>query len=90
MRITVRYNEDDLGEAIFSAMHEAGHAIQHSIERAKIDPAEVDEVVLGCGTPQGTTGFLIGANVNNVVFSPATAIMLRTSMSCWHWLSRES
>ena len=30
----------------------AGHAIQHSIERAGIDPAEVEEVVPGCGTPQ--------------------------------------
>jgi acetyl-CoA C-acetyltransferase len=38
----------------------AGHAIQHSIERAGIDPAEVEEVVLGCGTPQGTTGNNIG------------------------------
>jgi acetyl-CoA C-acetyltransferase len=38
----------------------AGHAIQHSIERAGIDPGEVDEVVLGCGTPQGTTGNNIG------------------------------
>jgi carboxypeptidase Taq len=27
VRITVRYNETDLGEAIFSAMHEAGHAM---------------------------------------------------------------
>jgi len=38
----------------------AGHAIKHSIERAGVDPAEVDEVVLGCGTPQGTTGNNIG------------------------------
>ncbi|MCP5039610.1 MAG: acetyl-CoA C-acyltransferase [bacterium] len=38
----------------------SGHAIKHSIERAGIDPAEVDEVVLGCGTPQGTTGNNIG------------------------------
>jgi len=38
----------------------AGHAIQHSIERAGIDPAEVEEVVLGCGTPQGTTGNNVG------------------------------
>jgi carboxypeptidase Taq len=27
VRITVRYNEQDLGEAIFSALHEAGHAM---------------------------------------------------------------
>ncbi len=38
----------------------SGHAIKHSIERAGVDPAEVDEVVLGCGTPQGTTGNNIG------------------------------
>ena len=38
----------------------AGHAIAHSIERAGIDPAEVEEVVLGCGTPQGTTGNNVG------------------------------
>jgi len=34
----------------------AGHAIQHSIERAEIEPGEVEEVVLGVGQPQGTTG----------------------------------
>jgi acetyl-CoA C-acetyltransferase len=38
----------------------AGHAIKHSIERAGIDPGEVSEVVLGCGTPQGTSGNNIG------------------------------
>ena len=38
----------------------SGHAIKHSIERAGIDAAEVEEVVLGCGTPQGTTGNNIG------------------------------
>jgi acetyl-CoA C-acetyltransferase len=38
----------------------AGHAIQHSIERAGIDASEIDEVVLGVGTPQGTTGNNVG------------------------------
>jgi acetyl-CoA C-acetyltransferase len=38
----------------------AGHAIKHSIERAGIEPGEVEEVVLGCGTPQGTTGNNVG------------------------------
>ena len=38
----------------------AGHAIKHSIERAGVEPAEVEEVVLGCGNPQGTTGNNIG------------------------------
>ncbi len=38
----------------------AGHAIQHSIERAGVEKAEVEEVVLGCGQPQGTTGNNVG------------------------------
>ncbi len=34
----------------------AGHAIQHAIARAKIDPAQVEDVILGCGFPEGATG----------------------------------
>lgn len=38
----------------------AGHAIAHAIERARIDPAEVEDVLLGCAMQQGTAGFNIG------------------------------
>lgn len=38
----------------------SGHATKHAIQRAGIDPAEVEEVVIGCGTPQGSTGNNIG------------------------------
>ncbi|HBT43805.1 MAG TPA: acetyl-CoA C-acyltransferase [Rhodospirillaceae bacterium] len=34
----------------------AGHVIQHAVARAGIDPAEVEDVVLGCGMPEGATG----------------------------------
>jgi len=34
----------------------AGHAIQHAVSRAGIDPAEVEDVILGCGLPEGATG----------------------------------
>jgi acetyl-CoA C-acetyltransferase len=33
-----------------------GHAIAHAVERAGIDPAEVDDVVMGCALQQGSTG----------------------------------
>ena len=33
-----------------------GHAIRAAVERAGIDPAEVDDVVMGCALQQGTTG----------------------------------
>ncbi len=38
----------------------AGHAVRHAIERAGIDPAEIDDVVIGSGLPEGSTGNNIG------------------------------
>ena len=37
-----------------------GHAIKHAVERAGIDGAEVEDVILGCAMQQGTTGLNIG------------------------------
>jgi len=37
-----------------------GHAIKHAVERAGIDPAEVEDVIMGCAMQQGTTGLNIG------------------------------
>jgi len=36
------------------------HVIKHAVERTKIDPAEVEDVVIGCGLPEGATGHNIG------------------------------
>ncbi len=33
-----------------------GHAIRHAVERAGLDPSEVEDVIMGCGTPEGDTG----------------------------------
>jgi acetyl-CoA C-acetyltransferase len=38
----------------------AGHVVKHAMERAHIDPSEVDDVVIGCGLPEGATGNNIG------------------------------
>lgn len=40
----------------------AGHVLQHSIARAGIDPAEIEDVILGAGMPEGATGFNIARN----------------------------
>ena len=32
------------------------HAIKHAIDKANIDPSEVEDVIMGCGTPEGATG----------------------------------
>lgn len=34
----------------------AGHAIARAVQRAGIDPAEIDDVILGCALQQGSTG----------------------------------
>ena len=33
-----------------------GHVIKHAVERAGVEPEEVEDVVLGCGYPEGATG----------------------------------
>jgi acetyl-CoA C-acetyltransferase len=38
----------------------AAHVLRQVVERARIDPGEVEDVVLGCGLPQGATGHNIG------------------------------
>ncbi len=38
----------------------SGHAVKHAIERAKIEPGEVEDVVMGCGLPEGATGQNVG------------------------------
>ncbi len=32
------------------------HAMKHAMDKANIDPKEVEDVIMGCGTPEGATG----------------------------------
>ncbi len=51
-----------IGKAVrgaFNATHGvelAAHAIAHAVQRAATDPAEIEDVILGCGFPEGSTG----------------------------------
>ena len=43
----------------FNATHGAtmaGHAIDHAVRRSGLDPAEIEDVILGCAEPEGATG----------------------------------
>ena len=33
-----------------------GHVIRHAVERSGVDPAEIEDVVMGCALPEGATG----------------------------------
>lgn len=60
--VIVSYARTGIGKAFrgsFNRTHGAvlaGHAIQHAVARAGIEPGEVEDVILGCGMPEGATG----------------------------------
>src|SRR5918993_5238707 len=33
-----------------------GHVVKAALERARLDPAEVEDVIMGCANPEGATG----------------------------------
>lgn len=40
-----------------------GHVVQHAVARAGIDPAEVEDVLMGCANPEGATGVNIARQI---------------------------
>jgi len=32
------------------------HSVKHAVARARLDPVEVEDVLMGCANPEGTTG----------------------------------
>jgi acetyl-CoA C-acetyltransferase len=59
----------------FNATHPirlAAHAIGHAMTRAAVDPAEVEDVLLGTSHPEGATGFNIGRNAAIAAGCPAS------------------
>src|SRR5512134_1247357 len=40
-----------------------GHVVQHALQRAQLDPAQVDDVIMGCANPEGATGWNIARQI---------------------------
>jgi acetyl-CoA C-acetyltransferase len=40
----------------------AAHVMTKAVERAKIEPGEIEDVILGCGLPEGATGHNVARN----------------------------
>src|SRR5947207_13088999 len=40
-----------------------GHVVRHAIERAQLEPGEVDDVLMGCAFPEGATGMNIARQI---------------------------
>ncbi|KAJ1625404.1 acetyl-CoA acetyltransferase [Pavlovales sp. CCMP2436] len=60
----------------------AGHAIKHAVLRARVEPEEVEDVLLGCGFPEGATGFNIARNAAVWAGLPLTTAGTTVSRFC--------
>jgi acetyl-CoA C-acetyltransferase len=59
-----------------------GHVLQHAISRAGIDPGEVEDVVIGCGQPEGATGHNVARNAAIWAGCPVTTAGQTVSRYC--------
>ncbi len=40
-----------------------GHVVKHALQRARLDPSEVEDVIMGCANPEGATGWNIARQI---------------------------
>ncbi|WP_394790326.1 acetyl-CoA C-acyltransferase [Rhodoferax sp.] len=59
-----------------------GHAVQHAIQRAGIEAAEVDDVIIGCATPEGATGANIARQIALRAGCPVTTSGVTVNRFC--------
>jgi len=59
-----------------------GHAVQHAIQRAGIDAAEVEDVLMGCATPEGATGSNIARQIALAAGCPVTVSGVTVNRFC--------
>jgi len=59
-----------------------GHVVRAAIDRAKLDPGEVEDVVMGCGLPEGATGSNIARIIANAAGCPVTVSGVTISRFC--------
>jgi acetyl-CoA C-acetyltransferase len=59
-----------------------GHVVRHAIERARIDPASVEDVVMGCALPEGATGGNIARQVALRAGCPVTTAGMTVNRFC--------
>ncbi len=59
-----------------------GHAVEHAIRRAGIEAAEVDDVIIGCATPEGATGSNIARQIALRAGCPVTVSGMTINRFC--------
>src|SRR5438445_6748471 len=59
-----------------------GHALQHAIARARLEPGEVEEVIMGCANPEGATGRNIARQIAIRAGCPVTTSGMTVNRFC--------
>jgi acetyl-CoA C-acetyltransferase len=59
-----------------------GHAVEHAIKRAGIEAAEVEDVIMGCATPEGATGANIARQIALRAGCPVTVPGMTINRFC--------
>jgi acetyl-CoA C-acetyltransferase len=59
-----------------------GHAVEHALQRAGIEASEVDDVVIGCATPEGATGANIARQIALRAGCPVTVSGMTINRFC--------
>ncbi len=59
-----------------------GHTVEHAIQRAGIEAGEVDDVIMGCGTPEGATGANIARQIALRAGCPVTVSGMTINRFC--------
>jgi len=59
-----------------------GHALQHAIARAKLDPSAIDDVIIGCANPEGATGRNIARQIALRAGCPVTTSGMTVNRFC--------
>jgi len=58
------------------------HSVKHAVARAKIDPADVEDVVMGCANPEGATGANIARQIALAAGLPVTVPGVTVNRFC--------
>ena len=59
-----------------------GHVVKHAIERAGLDPSEIEDVIMGCAYPEGATGGNIARQIAIRAGCPASVPGMTVNRFC--------
>jgi acetyl-CoA C-acetyltransferase len=59
-----------------------GHVIKHAVQRAGIEPGEVDDVIMGCAMQQGSSGYNIGRTAGVAAGLPSSVAGMSVDRQC--------